>query len=564
MPSTGKIEIERRGDDPWPVTKALTGEGGGLKLLSPISMGKAGPRRAGPDPLACNEEPPSPKETSMTDHAHGQLDPRERRYRRFFEVVDSIVAEIQAHKWTGTGQVLRQLKGNDLRKLRASVEVLIRDSVAVVYQRKRKGEASIHLNGSWYSSPASPTELTYNVHVLRAYRGMLELGFLEQTRNGVFDRQGRKDGSTRSRLTRYRATDRLIDMFTSEEQTFLPAIVPPQISHLPIRIRVSAKDGPRGPVPAPDTEDVELMRHRLDRINAVLADHWYDLGIPDAMLAELQDFLANDSDGPRPLALDRRTLYRVFNDEALTTGGRFYGGWWQNVPKLYRRHLLVDGDRMVEIDYSNLHPVILYAEAGVAPPKDCYLGIFDEETEAHHGAALRGMVKAAFNAMLNADKPLRQPPRGIEPGRFGMKWREVSDAILAAHEPIARQFYTGVGKRLQRKDSDVAERVMLDFVDRGVPILPVHDSFLVSAWKRDLLAERMNEALRKVCGIRTGLKLVEPDYSFALAEMNRQNRGGQLPPVFPLREKLTEERLRPEGHDKRLYAFRSMPQSTRA
>ena len=145
-----------------------------------------------------------------------------------------------------------------------------------------------------------------------------------------------------------------------------------------------------------------------------------------------------------------------------------------------------------------------------------------------------------------------------------MKWREVSDAILAAHEPIAYQFYTSVGKRLQRKDSDVAEQVMLDFVDRGVPILPVHDSFLVSAWKRDLLAERMNEALRMVCGIEARLKLVEPDYSLVLAEMNRQNRGRPLLPVFPPQEKLTEERLRPEGYDKRLYAFQTQLQSSGA
>ncbi|WP_256500240.1 hypothetical protein [Limimaricola litoreus] len=40
---------------------------------------------------------------------------------------------------------------------------------------------------------------------------------------------------------------------------------------------------------------------------------------------------------------------------------------------------------MVEIDHSNLHPVILYAEAGAVPPEDCYRGIFDETTEARGG-----------------------------------------------------------------------------------------------------------------------------------------------------------------------------------
>ncbi len=118
---------------------------------------------------------------------------------------------------------------------------------------------------------------------------------------------------------------------------------------------------------------------------------------------------------------------------------------------------------MIEMDYSNLHPTILYAEAGLAPPPDCYRSIFHRSVEENGGDELRSMVKSAFNAMLNAERELRQAPKGISPGRFNMKWKEVSEAIFAAHKPMAHNFYTGVGGRLQRLDSDIAERVMLDF-----------------------------------------------------------------------------------------------------
>ena len=42
-------------------------------------------------------------------------------------------------------------------------------------------------------------------------------------------------------------------------------------------------------------------------------------------------------------------------------------------------------------------------------------------------------------------------------------------------------FFTGSGGVLQRIDSDLAERVMLRFLDYGrpVPVLPVHDSFIL-------------------------------------------------------------------------------------
>lgn len=38
----------------------------------------------------------------------------------------------------------RKLAGEQLARLRYSVEVLIRDTVAIVLHRKRKGEAAIH------------------------------------------------------------------------------------------------------------------------------------------------------------------------------------------------------------------------------------------------------------------------------------------------------------------------------------------------------------------------------------------------------------------------------------
>ncbi|GAD57531.1 hypothetical protein MBELCI_3583 [Limimaricola cinnabarinus LL-001] len=495
----------------------------------------------------------------MAETACIQRIARERRYHRFFQIVDKVVEEIQAHQWVDTGKPKRRLRGEQLQMLRASVETLIRDSVAVVYQRKRKGESSIHLHRNWYSTPASPADLAHSIHVQRAYQGMLELGYLEQTRKGVYDRQGRKDGSTRSRLTRYRATDHLIGKFTPEEQEVLPVIVPPSMPYAPIRIQVKTEDGRREASLAPETGEVLLMQWHLERINRVLTSRWYDLLIPDAELAELQARLADDPDGGKPLALDRRTLHRVFNDADLTTGGRFYGGWWQNVPKKYRRHLLVNGKRMVEIDYSNLHPVILYAEAGVKPPEDCYRCIFDAGTEAKGGDDLRSMVKAAFNAMLNAGKELRQAPKGINPGRFDMTWRQVSDAILTAHEPIAHHFYTGVGKRLQRKDSDVAERVMLAFIDSGIPILPIHDSFLVHEGHRDLLNERMQAALTAICGVVTKLKPVEPDLDQILAEQAAEQEMDSEGFGAETTQDLGEILATQEGHDKRLDAFLALP-----
>ena len=60
-----------------------------------------------------------------------------------------------------------------------------------------------------------------------------------------------------------------------------------------------------------------------------------------------------------------------------------------------------------------------------------------------------------------------------------MGWSDLKKRILAAHKPIADLFFKGVGNKLQFKDSCIAERVMLQFVEWDAPALPIHDSFIV-------------------------------------------------------------------------------------
>ena len=108
------------------------------------------------------------------------------------------------------------------------------------------------------------------------------------------------------------------------------------------------------------------------------------------------------------------------------------------------------------------------------------------------------MIKASFNAMLNSKKVLKQPPTGVQPSKFGLKWAQVSEAIIAFHQPIKHHFYTGVGLRLQRLDSDVAEKVMLHFAQSYIAILPLHDSFLMHDGHENSLKKVMRDAFENV------------------------------------------------------------------
>jgi len=205
-----------------------------------------------------------------------RVDWRDERYARFYEVVDTLVEEILDIRWED-GKKKRRLKGDQLTKLRYSVETLVRDCVAVVYQRERKGEAVIRLGQNAYGG--SDGLLSYNIHVGRGYAGLKRLGYIEETRKGVYDRESGRAGRPRNRLTRYVATDKLVTLFTSEEQKVLPVIVPPKREEL---LKVTVKHTENGHSqkvshPAPDTEDAARMRVNLKIINEVLQRSWYDL-----------------------------------------------------------------------------------------------------------------------------------------------------------------------------------------------------------------------------------------------------------------------------------------------
>ena len=121
------------------------------------------------------------------------------------------------------------------------------------------------------------------------------------------------------------------------------------------------------------------------------------------------------------------------------------------------------------------------------------------------------MLKSAFNAMLNSKNALLNSPGDITPSDFGLKWSQVSKAILKTHSPIAHHFYSDVGRRLQKIDSDVAEIVLLHFANRNIPILPVHDSFIMHHRFDVELSQIMQQAFRQIVGANIDIdqKLVE-------------------------------------------------------
>ncbi len=90
---------------------------------------------------------------------------------------------------------------------------------------------------------------------------------------------------------------------------------------------------------------------------------------------------------------------------------------------------------------------------------------------------------------------------------------------------VSDQFSSGADLQLQPLDSDIAQAVMLEANTLNVPMVPIHDSFIVRLSDYPGLVRAMESAMLKTVGIKTPIKIMEPqtsDLSVRLSKHWRQ------------------------------------------
>jgi hypothetical protein len=245
-----------------------------------------------------------------------------------------------------------------------------------------------------------------------------------------------------------------------------------------------------------DTKQTNLMRYNLQTINTLLDSRWIDLEVSDKVykkIAEKTEKKKNRSD----IDFNRKLLKRVFNNNSFEDGGRFYHGWWQEIPKEYRKFITIDGKRTVEVDYSSIHFRILYAEQGI--------DIGDDDPYIIEGYEdNRSIVKLALNIILNAETKNKAINAIAKKKKLNINKKTAKDIykkLEEEHPKIKQYFGSGRGIKLQYKDSQIAEQVMLNLARDNIVCLPVHDSFIVRLSHQIDLHEEMDKAFKDIVGV---------------------------------------------------------------
>ena len=91
--------------------------------------------------------------------------------------------------------------------------------------------------------------------------------------------------------------------------------------------------------------------------------------------------------------------------------------------------------------------------------------------------------------------------------KFGKTVKELLAGFKKAHAPIAKYFCSGIANTLMNADSKIALEVIDRFGQARIPILAIHDSFIVQEKYREKLLEVMDSAYReKTSGYRCPIK----------------------------------------------------------
>ncbi|NYZ69579.1 hypothetical protein H0A36_26545, partial [Endozoicomonas sp. SM1973] len=225
-----------------------------------------------------------------------------------------------------------------------------------------------------------------------------------------------------------------------------------------------------------DTEKTNQFRQQLKSFNNFIAQH------------SLIYTSADDQEEMQPHSLFLK-YHRKFHKD-FSHGGRLYSPI-QNLKKEERRTIKLDGQPTVELDFKSLHLRLLYNMSGLKSPEDCYEFGDIQRKIAKKIALVCLNCKSQSGALQALHKELRNE----------MSYKDIKQAVdifLKAHRPLSQYFFRETWAQLHYWDSTIAFNVMRTFQEDNVPIIGVHDSFVVPEKEEDRLYMVMTSRYREL------------------------------------------------------------------
>ena len=351
--------------------------------------------------------------------------------------------------------------------------------------------------------------------LLRTIDGFDQLGYITNV-PGWYDRKSKK-----GYISRMIATNKLIDRIEAHhiKREHIRQGVEYE-EFIILREKKKKKSEKPKNIEYDNTSETDRFHKNIDQINDALSQAFIGLYVPDYEIQLINKQLRQKPD-KFPINFDRKLIYRIFNNGCFDLGGRFYGGWWQNIPSEYRKFIRIAyssdydvprstilDESVVELDYSAHHARMLYSWMGLHYNQRPYVfGKFDPFWFPEYDYSMRSIFKMAFYTILNADdrdEAIYVIQEEMKGKPLDLKIKNASDVVevIEKNHPLIKEcFFQGVGLELQYEDSMVAEKVMLEMLKHGCIALTMHDSFIVPAKFENTLKQVMEQAFIDVTHI---------------------------------------------------------------
>ena len=261
-----------------------------------------------------------------------------------------------------------------------------------------------------------------------------------------------------------------------------------------------------------DTPNIIKMRQDLTKYNNLLWRTHIDIGwIPE------EGVIFGSSEYPVAITQKNKFMRRIFNDPKFETGGRYYGGWIQGLNSEWRNKITINLMPTVEVDFSANGINLLYAKERLTAPEgdqyDLSIGNFNRHLNPYPPATiyngysmkdLRPLLKLMMLIMINA-KNYNEAYYAIKGDVNDSNKKLPQGAALKPlmamfeqkHSAIKKYFYSGFGASLYKFDSTVAEGVINYFTNKDVPVLCIHDSFIIELEYLKELKAVMQDSFKK-------------------------------------------------------------------
>jgi hypothetical protein len=191
-----------------------------------------------------------------------------------------------------------------------------------------------------------------------------------------------------------------------------------------------------------------------------------------------------------------KSIYRVFN-ENYKSSGRFYGPTYQQISKVFRKYLKINGEEAVELDYNALHLRMLYHSLKIDFRDDPYI--------TPNGKGREDMKKVALIA-INADN--RRAAIGGICKDFNDRNKEITreqavillDYFISNNKSISKAFYSGKWKELCFADSTIMNNILVELMNQNIVGFPIHDSIIVKKKHEETLRQIMIDKYKELFG----------------------------------------------------------------